>query len=54
MKTYDPDFPQVNFAAGLSGHGFKLTPVLGEMLAEMALGLAHRHPAPFLSRARFE
>ncbi len=37
-----PACPQVAFAAGLSGHGFKFTGVLGEALAELALcGTAH-------------
>jgi sarcosine oxidase len=31
-----PEWPQVSFAAGLSGHGFKMTPVLGEALAGLA------------------
>jgi len=30
-----PEWPQVAFAAGLSGHGFKFTPVLGEALADL-------------------
>ncbi|MGH8595053.1 MAG: FAD-dependent oxidoreductase, partial [Gammaproteobacteria bacterium] len=32
-----PDSDRVIFAAGLSGHGFKFAPVLGEALASMAL-----------------
>ncbi|MBI3465966.1 MAG: hypothetical protein HY000_23370 [Planctomycetes bacterium] len=32
-----PRHPQVVFAAGLSGHGFKFTCVLGEALADLAL-----------------
>lgn len=32
-----PQDSRVVFAAGLSGHGFKFTPVLGEALAELAL-----------------
>lgn len=47
-----PDGP-VAFAAGLSGHGFKLTSVLGEALAGLALDGATRHPVGFLSPARF-
>ena len=31
-----PKFEAVSFAAGLSGHGFKFTSVLGEMLAQLA------------------
>ncbi len=32
-----PQHPQVVFAAGLSGHGFKFTPSLGEALADLTL-----------------
>ena len=32
-----PLYPQVVFAAGLAGHGFKFTCVLGEALADLAL-----------------
>jgi monomeric sarcosine oxidase len=32
-----PEHPQVVFAAGLSGHGFKFAPVLGEALADLAM-----------------
>ena len=32
-----PAHPQVVVACGFSGHGFKLTPVLGEVLADLAL-----------------
>lgn len=33
-----PEFPQVSIAAGFSGHGFKFCPVVGEIMAELALG----------------
>ncbi len=32
-----PEYEQVFFAAGLSGHGFKFTAVLGEVLADLAI-----------------
>ena len=32
-----PDFPQVSVAAGFSGHGFKFCPVVGEIMADLAL-----------------
>ncbi len=32
-----PRHPQVALAAGLSGHGFKFVPVLGRILADLAL-----------------
>lgn len=48
-----PAQPQVVFAAGLSGHGFKFTPVLGEVLAEMVLGENVTSPINFLGLSRF-
>ena len=48
-----PEIPSLAFAAGLSGHGFKLTPALGEALAELALGSGTRLPVDFLSAGRF-
>jgi monomeric sarcosine oxidase len=44
-----PGHPQVSFAAGLSGHGFKFTSVLGEILAELALKGGTGLPIGFLS-----
>ena len=32
-----PEWPQVSLAAGFSGHGFKFAPVIGEILADLAL-----------------
>ncbi len=32
-----PEWPQVSLAAGFSGHGFKFAPVVGEILADLAL-----------------
>jgi sarcosine oxidase len=32
-----PDFPNVSIAAGFSGHGFKFSSVIGEVLADLAL-----------------
>ncbi len=48
-----PRHPQVCFAAGLSGHGFKFTSVLGEMLADLALNRTTNSPIGFLSCQRF-
>jgi glycine/D-amino acid oxidase-like deaminating enzyme len=48
-----PEFPQVVFTAGLSGHGFKFTSVLGEVMAELATAGKSKHPIQFLSPARF-
>jgi len=48
-----PVHPNVVFAAGLSGHGFKFTPVLGKALADLALNGGTELPIDFLSLARF-
>jgi sarcosine oxidase len=47
-----PRHPQVAFAAGLSGHGFKFTCVLGEVLAQLALDGRTELPIAFLSASR--
>jgi sarcosine oxidase len=44
---------RVHYAAGLSGHGFKLGPVLGDALADLALRGRTRLPIGFLSPERF-
>ena len=49
----DPRWPEVSFAAGLSGHGFKFTSVFGEALAERATLGATNLPIDFLSPSRF-
>ncbi len=47
-----PHRPGVVFAAGLSGHGFKFTSVLGQALAELSLDGATALPIAFLSASR--
>lgn len=47
-----PEFPQVAFGAGFSGHGFKFTSVLGEALADLALDGQTELPIGFLSPRR--
>jgi glycine/D-amino acid oxidase-like deaminating enzyme len=47
-----PEHPHVVFAAGLSGHGFKFTPVLGQALAELALDGSTALPIGFLALRR--
>jgi sarcosine oxidase len=32
-----PDYPEVSIAAGFSGHGYKFCPVVGEIMADLAL-----------------
>jgi monomeric sarcosine oxidase len=48
-----PSEPNVVFAAGLSGHGFKFVPVLGKALAEMALAGGTELAVEFLGAGRF-
>jgi len=47
-----PGSERVVFAAGLSGHGFKFTSVLGEILACMSTGADHGLPVDFLASGR--
>jgi len=47
-----PERPQAVFAAGLSGHGFKFVPVLGEALADLAMEGKTGLPIGFLNCAR--
>lgn len=39
-----PQHPRVAIACGFSGHGFKFTPVVGEVLADLALDGRTSHP----------
>ncbi|MFO0869400.1 MAG: N-methyl-L-tryptophan oxidase [Pirellulales bacterium] len=48
-----PQDERLVFAAGLSGHGFKFTSVLGEVLAHWALEGAPSQPVEFLGLQRF-
>ncbi|MDC0035433.1 N-methyl-L-tryptophan oxidase [Chloroflexi bacterium] len=47
------EYPQVSYVAGLSGHGFKMASVLGEIMADMATKGSTEHPIEFLSANRF-
>ncbi len=47
-----PGDNRISFAAGLSGHGFKFAPVLGEALASLALDGETALPIAFLNSAR--
>jgi sarcosine oxidase len=49
-----PEFKNIVFAAGLSGHGFKFTAVLGEILADLTLSGRTALPIDFLSPVRFK
>jgi len=48
-----PDYSNVVFGAGFSGHGFKFTPVIGEALADLALNGTTDLPIDFLRLNRF-
>jgi sarcosine oxidase len=48
-----PDHPAVTIACGFSGHGFKFSSVVGEILAELAEYDHTRHDIDLFSLARF-
>ena len=48
-----PGHPRVVFASACSGHGFKFASVMGEILADLALGGSTSLPIGFLSLSRF-
>jgi sarcosine oxidase len=48
-----PDIEQVVVAAGFSGHGFKFSSVVGEILADLAQSGSTRHDVGFLGLDRF-
>lgn len=47
-----PSHPNVAVAGGFSGHGFKFAPMVGEVLADLAIDGRTRHPIGFLSPTR--
>lgn len=47
-----PEHPQVGFAAGFSGHGFKFCSVVGEIMADLATGGKTRHDIRLFARRR--
>lgn len=53
MVDRHPAHPNIVFAAGLSGHGFKFSPALGRALADLALDGSTDLPTGFLSLDRF-
>jgi sarcosine oxidase len=48
-----PEFPQVSFGAGFSGHGFKFCSVVGEILADLATTGSTGHDISLFRLARF-
>ena len=47
-----PEHPQVAIAAGFSGHGYKFCSVVGEILADLAIGGDTSHPIDLFSPER--
>jgi sarcosine oxidase len=48
-----PDHPQVSFAAGFSGHGFKFCSVVGECLADLATEGSSEHALELFAPERY-
>jgi sarcosine oxidase len=48
-----PEHDRVVYACGFSGHGFKFSSVVGEILADLALKGETKHQIGFLSASRF-
>ena len=48
-----PAWPQVSFAAGFSGHGFKFSSVVGEIMADLAERGETRHDITLFAPSRF-
>lgn len=48
-----PKHPRAVVACGFSGHGFKFVPVVGEILADLVVDGATRHPISLFAPARF-
>jgi sarcosine oxidase len=53
VVTLHPSYPQVSVAAGFSGHGFKFSCVVGELLADLAGEGKTSDSIDFLSPKRF-
>lgn len=47
-----PRHPQVTVGCGFSGHGFKFVPVVGEILADLAIDGSSRHPTDLFDPQR--
>lgn len=48
-----PGLDSISIATGLSGHGYKFAPVLGEALADLTMDGGSNLPIDFLSIERF-
>ncbi len=47
-----PEYPQVSFAAGFTGHGYKFASVVGEIMADLAQRQESRHNISLFNVAR--
>jgi glycine/D-amino acid oxidase-like deaminating enzyme len=52
VVDFVPGMDNVVIGAGFSGHGFKFTPAIGELLVQILLG--ERDPLPLFRVDRFE
>jgi glycine/D-amino acid oxidase-like deaminating enzyme len=52
VLTTHPHHPEVVIAAGFSGHGFKFVPVMGEIIADLVVDGATRHPIGLFDASR--
>ena len=48
-----PEYPQISFATGFSGHGYKFASVIGEIMADLADWGRSRHDLQLFNLARF-
>jgi sarcosine oxidase len=50
---HHPDHPRVVIASPCSGHGYKFAAVVGEIVADLAIGETTRHPIDLFAVSRF-
>lgn len=48
-----PEYPYISFGAGFSGHGFKFTTLIGQILADLACGTPVPYDLSLFQAARF-
>jgi sarcosine oxidase len=53
ILDYHPEFPQIVVASPCSGHGFKFSPVIGEIIAEMVHGKRPQFDLDLFKLSRF-
>jgi sarcosine oxidase len=52
VLTTHPHHPEVVIAAGFSGHGFKFVPIMGEIIGDLVVDGATRHPIGLFDASR--